>query len=597
VVPERHEDRPPALRSLFGHVALLLPLAVAVFASSAGSDFRDDLAAVKGLGLVPLGSEGWLTTVLAQLGALAPVGGRWLRAAWVSALALGLCSRLLYEMGVRLLARGADMPRLGPALSLAAALMTVLSPSWQAEGSVIGGATVGVAVILLALDLDRRFAAGDARRTLLFGLLLGLATAESHAAGLSLLGSGVALGVASRRLPAPRALALGCGAFAFVMSLVTLGGLVRSLSPNAPLDLGAGIGETSLTMLDASAARRTAFEAWLGDVGVVSFGLALVGVVGGVAAKPLRPTLLAFLAFVFADLALPEQRIGVLAPDPFAATRLCATAALGLFAAVGVQQVVAFLERARLPFSRPAAVMLVAFNFTLVLGASESSAQADQGRRVAAETFTDQALSSLAPNSLLVARSEALIHRLLAAQLLNGERPDVLVVPAPLLERGSLRRRLLATEPELGPLLREMALRGEPGEFALSELSDARPLYVEFDPAWDPRLFAHLGPRAFFIRYSPHPLGHSDRRAALQKGEEGFDRVIAALGDVPSKERATRAVVISLLRERARLFEAVHDTQALALLLDRLTVLDPQDSVLRELSPKLPRRVAEASKR
>ncbi len=154
------------------------------------------------------------------------------------------------------------------------------------------------------------------------------------------------------------------------------------------------------------------------------------------------------------------------------------------FAAVGVQQVVSFLERARLPFSRPAAVMLVAFNFTLVLGASESSAQADERHRVAAETFTDQALSSLAPNSLLVARSEAIIHRLLAAQLLSGERPDVLVVPAPLLERGSLRRRLLATEPELGPLLREMALRGEPGEFALSELSDARPLYVEFDPAW-----------------------------------------------------------------------------------------------------------------
>ncbi len=597
MVPERLEDKPPALRSLFGHVALLLPLVVAVLASAASSDFRDDLAAVRSLGLVPLGSEGWLSTVLGQLAALVPVGGRWLRAAWVSALALGVCSRLLYEIGVRLLARGANMPRLGPALALAAALMTVLSPSFQAEGSVIGGATVGVAIILLSLDLERRFAANDRRRTVLFGLLLGLATAESHAAGLSLFASGVALALASRRAPEVRGVALGGAAFAAVMLLVTAGGLVRSYAPNAPLDLGAGLGETSLTMLDASAARRTAFEAWLGDVGVVSFGLALVGVVGGLASKPLRPLLLAFLSFVFADLALPEQRIGVLAPDPFAATRLCATAALGLFAAVGVQQVVSFLERARLPFSRPAAVMLVAFNFTLVLGASESSAQAEKGQRVAAESFTDQALSSLAPNSLLVARSEALIRRLLAAQLLTGARPDVLVVPAPLLERGGLRRRLLAVEPELGPLLREMALKGEPGEFALSELSDARPLYVEFDPEWDSRLLAHLGPRAFFIRYSPHPLGHSDRRVALQKGEEGLERVMAALGDDPSEERATRAVVIALLRERARLFDAVRDTQALSLSLERLAVLDPQDSVLRELSPKLPRRVADVTKR
>jgi hypothetical protein len=597
VVPEKHEDRPAALRSLFGHVALVLPLTVAVFSSAAGTDFRDDLAAIRSLGLVPLGSEGWLTTVFAQLAALVPVGGRWLRAAWVSAIALGLCSRLLYEMGVRLLARGADMPRLGPALALAAALMTVLSPSWQAEGSLIGGATVAVAVILLALDLDRRFAADDRRRTLLFGLLLGLATAESHAAGLSLLGSGVALALASRRVPDARGVAYGAAACASVLLLVTAGGLVRSFAPNAPLDVGAGLGETSLTMLDASAARRTAFEAWLGDVGVVSFGLALVGIVGGVASKALRPTLVAFLAFVFADLALPEQRIGVLSLDPFAATRLCATAALGIFAAVGVQRVVAFLERARLPFSRPAAVMLVAFNFTLVLGASESSAQADQGRRVAAETFTDQALSSLAPDSLLLARSRALIHRLLAAQLLNGQRTDVLVVPAPLLERGSMRRRLLAEEPALGPLLRELALKGEPGEFALSELSDARPLYVEFDPKWDSRLLVHLGPRAFFIRYSPHPLGHSDRKAALSKGEDGLERVMKVLGDGPSEERATRAVVRSLLRERARLFEAVHDTRSLALLLDRLAALDPNDDVLRELLPKLPRRVADATTR
>lgn len=597
MVPERLEDKPPALRSLFGHVALVLPIAVGVFWAASGSDFRDDVAAVRSLGLVPLGSEGWLSTVLVQLCALLPVGGRWLRAAWVSAIALGVCSRLLYEMGVRLLAKAADLPRLGPALALAAALMTVLSPSWQAEGSVIGGATVGVAVILLALDLDRRFAPRDARRTLLFGLLLGLATAESHAAGLSLLGSGLAMALSSRRVPSARALALGVAAFASVKGLVVCGGLLRSVAPHAPLHVGAGLGETSLTMLDASAARRTAFEAWLGDIGVVSFGLALIGAVGGLRLKALRPTLLAFVAFVFADLALPEQRIGVLAPDPFAATRLCATAALGLFAAVGVQQVVAFLERARLPFSRPAAVMLVAFNFTLVLGASESSAQAQGGRRVAAETFTDQALASLAPNSLLLVRSEALVHRLLAAQLLNGERRDVLVIPKPLLERGNLRGRLLATEPKLGPLLRDMALRGKPGEYVLSELSDARPLYVEYDPTWDPRLRAYLGPRAFFIRYSPHPLGHSDRRVALQKAEAGLERVLRALGEDPTHERATRAVVIALFRERARLYEAVRDTRALALALERLKVLDPEDAVLRELSAKLPQRVAEAPAR
>ena len=79
--------------------------------------------------------------------------------------------------------------------------------------------------------------------------------------------------------------------------------------------------------------------------------------------------------------------------------------------------------------------------------------------------------------------------------------------------------------------------------------------------------------------------------------DDGLERVVQMLGDDPSEERATRAVLISLLRERARLFEAVRDTRSLALLLDRLAALDPNDDVLRELLPKLPRRVADATTR
>jgi hypothetical protein len=261
---------------------------------------------------------------------------------------------------------------------------------------------------------------------------------------------------------------------------------------------------------------------------------------------------------------------------------------LALAAALGVQEVALGLERARLPFSRPAAVLLVVFNFSLVLASSESPAIAsEQHEAMACETWTDEALASIAPGSLLIARSETLIFRLLAAQIVRGERRDVVVVPSPLLERGGLRRRLLALEPELAPLLREIALNGRPSEFALSDLSDVRPLYVELDPTWDPRLLDHLAPRAFWIRYFAHPLGNSDRREAFDKAQSGFDRVVQIAGDNPEHERATRAVLLALVRERAELFDRVHDLSSLGRTLERLKTLEPQDPLLRELGPKL----------
>jgi hypothetical protein len=306
--------------------------------------------------------------------------------------------------------------------------------------------------------------------------------------------------------------------------------------------------------------------------------------------RKLRPLMAPWVVLVFADLCFPAKA-SILAPDPFAATRLLALGALSLAGAVGVQQAALALERARLPFSRPAAVMLVVFNFTLVFASSESAAAGSERRRpLAAEAWTDEALASLAPNSLVVVRSEAIAYRLLAAQLARGERGDVIVVPAPLLERGGLRRRLLALEPALAPLLRETALRGRASEFALGVLADVRPLYVEIDPAWDPRLLDHLAPRAFWIRYHAHPLGNSDRRAALDKAQAGFTRVLAKIGDSQDREPATRAVLLSQLRERARLFDQLADHDSLGRVLGALKVLSPTDSLLEELTPKLEQR-------
>jgi hypothetical protein len=292
------------------------------------------------------------------------------------------------------------------------------------------------------------------------------------------------------------------------------------------------------------------------------------------------------------DLALPAAKLGDLVADPFAPARLLALAALGIGAALGVQSAVLALFRVRVPFARPAAVLLVAFDFTLVFVGSEASAQATERRASTAnEVWTDEGFSGLPPGALLLARSEALAYRLWSAQLVRGERPDVVVVPVSLLERGALRRRLLAAEPALAPLLRDIALSGRPGEFALSTLADARPLFVELDATWDERLSDHVVPEAFWLRFNANPVGRSDRTLAVGRAGSRFDRVVAAVDPATGGDaEATRAVVVASLRQRALFLAARRDHETTAQTLDRLQTLAPDDEVAVKLRAELARR-------
>jgi hypothetical protein len=232
----------------------------------------------------------------------------------------------------------------------------------------------------------------------------------------------------------------------------------------------------------------------------------------------------------------------------------------------------------------------VVFDFTLVFVGSEASAAATERRAtVTNEVWTDEGLASLPPRALLLARSEAIAWRLWSAQLVRGERPDIVVVPTTLLERGALRRRLLAAEPALAPLLRDIALGGKPSEFALSTLADARPLFIELDPSWDERLSEHVVPQSFWLRFRANPVGRSDRTQALERAGSRFERVVGAVlpGDDPKSAAATRAVVVAGLRQRALFLAARRDRETALDAVDVLERLSPKDEVAERLRHEL----------
>jgi hypothetical protein len=587
-VPTR--ERAPGFERLCAALAFSVPLVVTLLRSAPASDFRDDIPAVTGLGLVPLGSEGWLSLVGSQLSSLLPLGGRWLRAASVGAFAIAVASSLIYSRARRLLDASERTPHLTPPLALAAALTAALSPTFQLEGTVIGGAAVASAAALAALSAAVRLPTADLRTPLSVGLLFGLTLIESHMAAVAVLAGLAAHALFRRTLPNRRALGFFFGGAASVCFFPLTGLALRAVSPHAWLDLGFGLGQSSLFAADVSARRITAFSAWLADVGLIPFALAIGGIAIGLIRHPTRGAAAPLLALLVVDLAFPASRIGVLTQDPFGTTRLLAVSALAIGAALGVQSAALSLFRARLPFATPASVLLVVFDFTLVFVGAEASAAATERRAsVAQEIWTDEAFASLPPKGILLARSEAIAFRLWAAQLVRGERPDVVVVPATLLERGGLRRRLLESEPALAPLLRDIALSGRPGEYALTTLADARPLFVELDESFDTRLNDHIVPQSFFLRFRAHPVGRSDRSAALLRAQNRLGRVSAAVepGEDPDPALATRSVLLSTLRQRALFLAARGDHETAVETVAAIQHLSPKDEVGAALASAL----------
>ncbi|MBK7578700.1 MAG: hypothetical protein IPI67_00720 [Myxococcales bacterium] len=588
-------DAPPLLRPerhwlypLLGWLSFAVPLFVTLSRVSAFTQWRDDLPIVRALGLVPIGGEGTLSSVLMQAASLLPLGGRVLRAALPSAVCLAIAARLLFALTARLLEQNAWTPRLIPWLSFAAALTATLAPTWQLEGTIAGGSTLAAALVLGGLLLRPSADTRDARVWLGFGAFIGLTTMESHTAGGALV---VALAMqvfALGELPPRRGLALCAGGAALVIVLCVIPLAVRPFAVRSWVHLGYTISSASVSGLDAAAEQSGVLATWFSEVGLIACALALGGLVWGLVRGRTRWIAVPLGALIVADVVFPASRAGLLSADSLTPLRLLSLSALAAAAALGVHTVAVTLQRSSVPMARYAAWLLVAFDFTLVLVTAEDSGfPADRTTQNAAEVWTDEALGALPHRSLLLVRSETVAWRLWAARVARGERPDVVVVPLPLLSKGSVASKLLALEPGLAPLIRDMAVNGEPSEGALSSLADLRPLYVELDPAWDRRLVDHLIPRPFWLHFAPHAFGRSDRTVALEKGRRPFRRVLAAAQTPDYRDRATITLLSSRAEEQATVLAQLGDRESVAELVADLREIDPAHPFARELEARL----------
>jgi hypothetical protein len=559
-------------------LSLVVPLLVTTLRVSAAPQWRDDVAIVQSLGFVPIGGEGAPSALLSQSLALLPLGGRVLRAGLVGAIGAAICGWAIYRLARGLLVRGGSTPRLTPWLSLAAALTAVLSPTFQHESTAAGGATLAVAFALATIGTGRAATAGDLKSALAGGVLFGLTVAESRAAAAATLLALAARAVASGPLPRRRPLVAGATVAAVTWAFCVLPLFVRPLAEHVWVSLGIEFSRVADSTTHVAARAVGPFELWTTEMGPLALALAAFAAFRGVVHRPLREGAAVLGALIAADIAIPGRGGSVLFANPRVSLVLLAVSALAVAAVVGVQAACLALERARIPFAVPASALLVVFHFTLVFAAAENSSDVvTETTALGADVWTDEALGELPPNALLLVRSQSLAWRLWAAQISRGERPDLIVVPLSLVARGTVARGLLAREPSLAPLIRDLATTGRTSEYSLADLAETRPLFVDLDPGWDKRLLDHLRPTPLWLGFTPHTLGRSDRRAALEddSGRRAFLRVLGVAKNVPGGDPATLAILGARAREHAVVLAALGDRDSTRRVLRDVRRIDP----------------------
>jgi hypothetical protein len=139
------------------------------------------------------------------------------------------------------------------------------------------------------------------------------------------------------------------------------------------------------------------------------------------------------------------------------------------------------------------------------------------------------------------------------------------------------------------PLLRQLIVNGSPDEYSLSQLADARPLFLELDPAWDRRLLDHVRPSGLWFAFAPHGLSASDR----QNGSSESLAVLSGLLGEPELEGALDPITAEVIARgtgaRALALTALGDNVAAGQLLAGLRRVRPDDPLALELAARLER--------
>jgi hypothetical protein len=525
-----------------------------------------------------IGVCGIVTDTLSSLVRPIPLGTPAQRYGWIAALGAACIAATIYRLILATLHATSGGVMVERWLALGGALLVTLSASAQTLATTSSGSTLAIFGALAAVWqvvrlLDGLNGSGGsdaslARQALAIGATLGLTWLENPVAGL--LGTLVAGSLWTRA--ATQALLRLKSRFVLgvVFVVVTLGvpfWLARRSFVGVRVErpLWSGLGPWTI-----SGSIRSVWAEWVQALGPVWFGVGLLALLAGMLA-PDRGRLRWVLASLLTCLILGYVGLDDTAASHAVLGMVGATAVVAA-ASKGLRDISNNLARWQPRMAGLGATLAVLSQTVSVLARNDEAAFAnDHYRSIGADAWTDEALSQLPAGAVVLVRTRPILEHMLAAQVVDGVRPDLLIVPLERVTEPALVASLVAAEPALLPLIRDITINGRPSENAISSLADARPLFTEFDPRWETRLAEHLLVQPFFHRVYSQTLGRSDRASALLQGQRALARLLATtepsergtLSARAAGDRLTRQVIEARLQEQVTLLLALADRQAI----------------------------------
>lgn len=190
----------------------------------------------------------------------------------------------------------------------------------------------------------------------------------------------------------------------------------------------------------------------------------------------------------------------------------------------------------------------------------------------------------LPADAILIAHSPQTIFRYFGGEATEALRPDVTLVPMPLLPYPGMVDALAEEAPELRSLLRGVLESGRLRSRDLQNLDTRRPVLVELDPRVTPDIWPSLVPRGAYYEVLRGDANVSDRREGAAAQTALYEELLARLGALNALDEETRAQLFWRRYQDALFFGAQGDRDFARNAIDTALDINDADEQVRALA-------------
>ncbi|NOY90650.1 MAG: DUF2723 domain-containing protein [Deltaproteobacteria bacterium] len=262
-----------------------------------------------------------------------------------------------------------------------------------------------------------------------------------------------------------------------------------------------------------------------------------------------------------------------------------AMAALTVLAVSGVGVLATLMKRRGGLLGALAALLLLAAPLAALQHARATGPQVSLTSFADTDDFDDALRRDLPPRSVVLVHQAQTLFRFWGGESEELLRPDVTVVPIPLLAYPGMVNSLVAREPELADLLRGYLLEGTLRQPDLQSLAARRPLLVEMDTRVPPELYETMVPRQLYFQVLGAGASRGDEREGRQELARIWTRIDARVGRPLDDE--TRAQMLWRHYVEALYFAGFGDRDAARASVEAALALDPNSRELLGLQAAL----------